>query len=184
MYKRQGRTREPNMITKGTGSNKREEQDGWMGTIIPNDLIAKRLYDKELKEIEDKKYRTGEIENELSEFVESAKVEDSVENAVLYDVIKKYEDNEPQDSFDNKAVKVELKKAKKGTPEYDLIKKVECLIAEKSSLSKEVKEKEKELTEAIYERILVLTDEEIDKLVFEKWFGTTVADLVLSLIHI
>ena len=173
-----GRTREPNMITKGTGSNKREEQDGWMGTIIPNDLIAKRLYDKELKEIEDKKYRTGEIENELSEFVESAKVEDSVENAVLYDVIKKYEDNEPQDSFDNKAVKVELKKAKKGTPEYDLIKKVECLIAEKSSLSKEVKEKEKELTEAIYERILVLTDEEIDKLVFEKWFGTTVADLV------
>ena len=105
-------------------------------------------------------------------------VEDSVENAVLYDVIKKYEDNEPQDSFDNKAVKVELKKAKKGTPEYDLIKKVECLIAEKSSLSKEVKEKEKELTEAIYERILVLTDEEIDKLVFEKWFGTTVADLV------
>ncbi|MBC6178941.1 hypothetical protein HB806_14095, partial [Listeria welshimeri] len=26
--------------------------------------------------------------------------------------------------------------------------------------------------------ILVLTDEEIDELVFEKWFGTTVADLV------
>ncbi|MBC1931903.1 hypothetical protein, partial [Listeria seeligeri] len=34
------------------------------------------------------------------------------------------------------------------------------------------------LKEAVYERILVLTDEEIDELVFEKWFGTTVNDLV------
>lgn len=43
------------MITKGTGNNKREEQDGWIGAIVPNDLIAKRLYGEELKEIEDKK---------------------------------------------------------------------------------------------------------------------------------
>lgn len=173
-----GRTREPNMVTKGTGNNKREEQDGWIGAIVPNDLIAKRLYGEELKEIEDKKYRAGEIDTELSEFVEAAKVEDSVENAALYDAIKKNEDDEPQSSFDNKAVKAELKKAKKGTPEYDLIKTVEGLIAEKSSLSKEIKEKEKELKEAVYERILVLTDEEIDELLFEKWFGTTVEDLV------
>lgn len=173
-----GRTREPNMITKGTGNNKREEQDGWIGAIVPNDLIAKRLYGEELKEIEDKKYRVGEIETELSEFVEAAKVEDSVENAALYDAIKKNEDGEPQDSFDNKAIKVELKKAKKGTPEYNLIKKAEGLISEKSVLVKEIKEKEKELKEAVYERILVLTDEEIDAFVFEKWFGTIVADLV------
>lgn len=173
-----GRTREPNMITKGTGKNKREEQDGWIGAIVPNDLIVKRLYGEELKAIEDKKYCVGEIETELSEFVEAAKVEDSVENAALYDAIKKNGDDEPQDSFDSKAVKVELRKATKGTPEYDLIKKVEGLIAEKSSLSKEIKDKEKELKEAVYEKILVLTDEEIDQLVFEKWFGTTVIELV------
>ena len=71
-----------------------------------------------------------------------------------------------------------MKKVKKGTTEYDLIKKVEGLINEKSSLNKEIKEKEKELKEAVYERILMLTDEEIDELVFEKWFGTTVEDLV------
>lgn len=70
-------------------------------------------------------------------------MEDSVENAALYDAIKKNEDDEPQDSFDNKAVKAELKKVKKGTTEYDLIKKVEGLINEKSSLNKEIKEKRK-----------------------------------------
>ncbi len=39
------------------------------------------------------------IDTELSEFVEAAKVEDSVENAALYDAIKKNEDDEPQDSL-------------------------------------------------------------------------------------
>lgn len=39
-----GRTREPNMVTKGTGQKKHEEQDGWIGAIVPNDLIAKNLW--------------------------------------------------------------------------------------------------------------------------------------------
>ncbi len=173
-----GRTREPNMVTKGTGDKKREEQDGWIGAIVPNDLIAKRLYSNELQAIENKKIRVSEIETELTELVEAAKVEDSDENTALYDALKKNEDDEPQDSFDSKAVKAELKKATKGTFAYDLLKKVEGLIDEKSSLGKEIKVEEKELSEAIYERIPVLTDEEIDALVFEKWFGTTVADLV------
>ena len=173
-----GRTREPNIVTKGTGDKKREEQDGWIGAIVTNDLIAKRLYSDELQAIEDKKIRVGEIETELTEWVEAAKVEDSDENAALYDTLKKNEDDEPQDSFENKAVKAELKKATKGTFAYDLLKKVEGLIAEKSTLGKEIKADEKELKEAIYERILILTDKEIDALVFEKWFGTTVTDLV------
>lgn len=173
-----GRTREPNMVTKGTGNNKRKEQDGWVGAIVPNDLIAKRLYSNELQSIEDKKSRLGEIDTELAELVESAKVEDSDENAALYDALKKNEDDEPQDSFENKTVKAELKKAAKRTTAYELLKKVESLITEKSDLGKEIKAEEKELKEAIYERILVLTDAEIDELVFEKWFGNTVADLV------
>lgn len=173
-----GRTREPNMVTKGTGNNKREEQDGWVGAIVPNDLIAKRLYRNELQITEDKKSRVGEIDAELAELVESAKVEDSDENTALFDALKKNEDDEPQDSFENKAVKAELKKANKGTNAFELLKKVDSLITEKSNLGKEIKAEEKDLKEAIFERIIALTDKEIDELVFEKWFGNTVADLV------
>lgn len=54
-FYKMGRTREPNMITKGSGKNKREEQDGWVGSIIPNDLIAQELYHAELEAIENKK---------------------------------------------------------------------------------------------------------------------------------
>ncbi|MBM5695473.1 type I restriction-modification system subunit M [Listeria seeligeri] len=173
-----GRTREANMVTKGSGNKKREEQDGWIGAIVPNELIAKHLYSEELQVIEDKKARLAAVEAELSELVEAAKVEDSDENVALYESLKKNTEGEPQDSFESKTVKAELKKITKESSSYALLKQVDGLIAEKSVLGKEIKTKESELKEAVYERILVLTDEEIDELVFEKWFGTTVADLV------
>src|SRR5690625_725628 len=39
-----GKTREANMVTKGSGKTKRTEQDGWVGAIVPNELILKELY--------------------------------------------------------------------------------------------------------------------------------------------
>ncbi|OER26306.1 type I restriction-modification system subunit M [Listeria monocytogenes] len=173
-----GRTREPNMETKGSGNKKREEQDGWVGAIVPNELIAKRFYSEELQIIEDKKARLTAVEAELSELVEAAKTEDSEENIALFESLKKNAEGEPQDSFESKTVKAELKKITKESPSFELLKKADGLIAEKSSLGKEIKAKENELKEAVHERILVLTDEEIDELVFEKWFGTLVDDLV------
>ncbi|EAD5573668.1 type I restriction-modification system subunit M [Listeria monocytogenes] len=173
-----GRTREPNMVTKGSGNKKREEQDGWVGAIVPNELIAKRFYSEELQIIEDKKARLTAVEAELSELVEAAKTEDSEENIALFESLKKNAEGEPQDSFESKTVKAELKKITKESPSFELLKKADGLIAEKSSLGKEIKAKENELKEAVHERILVLTDEEIDELVFEKWFGTLVDDLV------
>ena len=52
------------------------------------------------------------------------------------------------------------------------------MLAEKSTLSKAIKSEEKALKDMIYDRILSLTDEEIDGLVHEKWFSNVVADLV------
>ncbi|MVX67225.1 type I restriction-modification system subunit M [Clostridium chromiireducens] len=178
-----GRSREPKMITKGSGNNKREEQDGWIGSIIPNDLIAQEIYQAELEAIESKRNTIQDIETELADLVEAAKVEDSVENNALYDALKKNEDDEPGDTFDNKLLKTELKKSVKGSKEYELLKKVEALINKKSSLAKDIKTEEKELKDAIEERIVVLTDEEIDKLMYKKWFGNT-ADKMVALVQI
>ena len=169
-----GRSRVPNMVTKGSGSNRREEQDGWFGSIVPNDLIAGSLYNIELQEIDNNKSRIQDIETELEELVEAAKVEDSEENSALVETLKKNEEDEPGDAFDVSSVKAELKKFSKGSFEYDLLKKVETLFAEKSSLSKDVKVKEKEIKDAIQERILVLSNEEIDDLMYQKWFGNSV----------
>ena len=173
-----GRTREPNMVTKGSGKNKRQEQDGWIGVLVPNELIAKRLFASEQEEIEALKNKAQEIDSELSELVEAAKVEDSEEYEALYESLKKNEDDEPQDVFEAKTIKAELKRAEKGTSEFEWLKRVKKLLTDKSSTNKSVKEKEKQLKEAVEVRIENLTNEEIDMLVFEKWFAGTVDALV------
>lgn len=177
-----GRLREPNMVTKGSGNKKHEEQDGWIGAIVPNDLIAKNFYITELESIEKKKYGINEIEAELTELVEAAKVEDSEENRVLYNVLKKNKEDEPGDSFDNKAVKVAIKQTIEGTTEFNLLKKVNTLNTNKAALIKEVKVEEQSLKNEVQERILILTDEEIDQLVYEKWFGNTL-QMMLELVE-
>ncbi|MBN2651263.1 MAG: type I restriction-modification system subunit M, partial [Spirochaetales bacterium] len=176
------RMREPNMVTKGTGDKKREEQDGWNGKIIPNDLIAQMLYTKEQNEIDAKRNKIQELEMELADLVEAAKVEDSQEYDALFEILKKDKEDEPTDSFDKCKLQSELKRADKKSDKYKLLKNVDRLFAESTTMSKELKNEEKELRDAVEERIPVLTDEEIDKLVHHKWFGKTVENIV-SLIH-
>lgn len=168
-----GRTREPNMVTKGSGKTKRVEQDGWIGSILPNALVEKQLYSEELEEIETKKSRMQEIEAELADLVEAAKVEDSEEANALGDTL-----NETGEDFVSKALKTELKQVVKNSSAYKQLKHVEQLLSEKTSLGREVKAHEKALKEVAQERILTLTDDEIDNLMYEKWFSNTVNSLV------
>ena len=171
------RMREPNMVTKGTGKNKREVQEGWKGKIIPNDLIAKFLYFNEQQELDNKANKIQELEMELADLVEAAKVEDSEENDALFDVIKRDKEDELTDSFDNNALNSQLKEADKKSQQYKWLTKVDDLLKTSKTLSSELKKAEKELKDAVEERILVLTDDEIDKLVYQKWFGKTIDDI-------
>lgn len=177
------RMREPNMVTKGTGKSKRKEQDGWNGKIIPNALIAQFLYSKEQQDLDNKRNKIQELEMELTDLVEAAKVEDSEESNALFDTIKKDKEDEPTDSFDKSKLKSELKSTDKKSGKYKLLKKVDSLIADSAKWTKELKNEEKELRDAVEERILVLTDEEIEQLLHYKWFGKTVNQIV-ELIHV
>lgn len=166
-----GRTRVANMIMKGSGKDRREEQDGWTGSIVPNELIAKRLYATELAAITEKKQKIETIENDLGELIEAAEAEGSDEADILGEML-----NEAATAFESKKIKSALKKVVKGSLEYDILKKVEKILTDKASLAKEVKADEKALREAVEERILILTDAEIDSLMFEKWFGRVVEE--------
>ncbi|MFD1363282.1 type I restriction-modification system subunit M [Lentibacillus salinarum] len=168
-----GRTREPNMVTKGSGKTKRIEQDGWVGMIVPNGLIKNHLYADDLAQIESKKERSQEVESELAELVEATKVEDSKEEFALSDAL-----NANEDGFTVGGVKAELKATENDSSAYELLKTVENLLSEKSKLDKEVKASEKELKGQTEERILALTDEEVDFLVYEKWFGKVTEKMI------
>ncbi len=165
------RTRVPNMVTKGSGSNKRLEQEGWIGAIVPNNLIEKHLFADVLEQLEDLKNELANVESELDELIEASKTEGSDEYEVLYDCIKKNKDDEPGKSFTAKLVKDELKQYEEDSDEYQLIKNVETLMAARLKVSREAKKTESELNTQVQDKILELTEEEIDTLVYKKWFG-------------
>jgi type I restriction enzyme M protein len=165
------RTREPNMVTKGSGNSKREEQDGWVGALIPNELIAKHLYGAELEELEQLKQDVNAVETELDELVEAAKVEGSEENEALFECLARNKEDEPGNSFVGKSVKAELKEYDSHSDEYKMLENVDALMASRLRLNREIKAKETELDQLVQHRILTLTEEEIDTLVYGKWFG-------------
>ncbi|HLQ95100.1 MAG TPA: type I restriction-modification system subunit M [Pseudogracilibacillus sp.] len=173
-----GRTREANIVTKGTGKTKRNEQDGWIGSIVPNELILKELYTDELKEVEEKQESLASVTDEINELVEAAKVEESDEEAVLGDAL-----NAREDDFTLSNIKSEIKIVEKDSSEYELLDKVKNLLDEKSALNKDIKAKEKALNEQVEDKIEVLTDEEIDQLMYQKWFGD-LTDNMTQLIEI
>src|SRR5699024_4593090 len=153
----------------GSGKTKREEQDGWVSSLIPNELIIKELFDPEAAYIEKLREEISEIEIELDELVESAKLEGSEEHEVLYDCLSKNKAGEAGNSFTVKAVRDELKEYKKNTEEYRLLKQLQGLMGKRSKTNREIREKVKELETLSQDRILTLTEEEIDSLVYEKW---------------
>lgn len=173
-----GRTREPNVVTKGSGKNKRQEQVGWKGILVPNELIAIKLFKAERDAINHLNTQIQEVESQLSELIEAFKVEDSPEYDVLYDFIKKDEEGEPQDSFDGKKVKTAIKNIEKNTIEYELLYEVDKLLTSLSSKNKSLKAQEKQLNDEVELKIENLTNAEIDELVYEKWFGNLIEALV------
>jgi len=172
-----GRTKEENWVTKGSGQNRRTEQDGWIGAIVPNELILAELYQEEQEDVERKKDQLSAVEEEISELVEAAKVEESIEESALSDCFNAREDN-----FTVTAVRSELRQTEEGTEEYDLLVKVRDLLSERSSLNRAIREKEKELNDQAEARIEQLTNEEIDQLMNKKWFGSLI-DKITQLIQ-
>ena len=164
------RTRIPKMVTKGTGSNKREEQEGWISSLIPSELIIEQLFSDQASKIDRLKQSLSDTELELDELVEAAKVEDSEEYDVLFECITKNKEGEAGNSFTAKAIKDELKKYKKDTEEYNLLKKAERFMEDKSKYSKDIR-KGKELKKKWK------TDTNINRKrnrlpSYEKWFDT------------
>lgn len=168
-----GRTRVPLMVMKGSGKTKREEQDGWVGSIVPTELIVKHLFAEEVSIIEEIETRLPEIDAELAELVEAAKVEESDEEVALSEAL-----NDKEDTFTITAIRSLLKASEKESTDYILLKKVEGLLSKKTALNTDVKKFNQELKEATETRIETLSNEEIDLLMHEKWFGSLVSNIM------
>lgn len=226
-----GRSRKPNMVTKGQGNKKHEVQEGWVGKIVQNSLVKDLLFKNEIADIENQKSQVDEYQVQLDEIRDSLSEEngefdvlnadntefnaklvndelnEAVKNVDLpeADALQEYIDFLESDPKPKKEEKIafmqehatinwnKIDKNKDGTVgkgkansrikqlqsniefeegsyESKLVKVSEILDDKKQDENR-IKEKEQKLEEAVYAKIPGLTDEEIDQLMYAKWFA-------------
>lgn len=167
---------EPNMVFKKVKGKDQEVQEGWMGKVIPFELVQETLLDEELQELKQKENRLAEITAEIEELFDSLSEEDKEGETV----------NEAKDSFVNAEVIKEAKQLKaevkdNGKFEDDsyeaIILKVDKLITEQKKLNKEVKTESAALHMKTKTTIEELTDDQVNELLELKWIAPLVVTL-------
>ncbi len=159
---------DPHMVIKKKGNEESEVQDGWVGRIIPFDLVQKVMLTAELDEIKTLEARLAEIASEYEELLDELPEEEKEKDFV----------NEDKTAFVPAEVKKALK-AKDEEPEIlALLKRFDILSTEEKAQKKTLKEKSAALELKTKKTIEELTDEEARRLLDEKWIKTMVQDIL------
>ena len=167
---------DPNMVIKKVKGKDQEVQEGWVGRIMPFELVQETYLKNELKQIKEKEQRLFEITSGIEELFDSFSEEEKEEDTV----------NEAKDSFVNAAVGKEAKllkveEKKNGVFEEDTyeakILKVDKLIDEQKKLNSQVKAETAKLHAKTKETIEELTDEQVYELLELKWITPLINSL-------
>ena len=163
------RTAEPATRMMKKGDEEIEVADGMKGRVIPFDLVQDHYFRSELWSIQDKTDRLEKISSEVDEIRDGFTEDESLEYI-----------NE-KENLDTPKIKKDAK-AKGNDIEPDTKEKLKKLVAlwdEKSKLDKALKLERKELEDKTIARMKILTDEEINIMLGEKWV-TPIAGKILD----
>lgn len=173
---------DPNMVAKKKKGEDIEIQDGWVGRILPFELVQTQFLADSLAEVSSAEARLSDIGQEVSEIIENLDEEDKSSTDAI---------NEAGDAF----VSADLKKAVKAigkNPESDFeasLVRAQDLLDEEKILKKQVKAQRIDLHEATKKVIEGLDDSQCRELLKLKWIeplfeklsalpGATVDDFV------
>ncbi len=159
---------DPNMVLKKKKSKEEEVQNGWIGHILPFDLVQDVLL-TDIKNVwKEKENRLSEISSEYEELVDSLTEEEKEADFI----------NDAKDKF----VASKLKKAlKSDSIEPETMEKLRIandLMKEEKALKAEIKKLSAELESKTKETIESLSDEQTFNLLKEKWITPLVKSLM------
>lgn len=163
----------PNMVLKKKNGTEQEVQDGYVGHVIPFELVQKTLLVVEYDLLKQKEARLAEIPSEYEEILDSLS-EDEKESSIL---------NDSNDAFVVKEVDKKIKELKKEPKTTELttfiakLSKVSALSKEEKDLKKEIKTEALKLHEKTKTTIESLTDEQVRELLYKKWIESLVANI-------
>ncbi len=157
----------PNMVVKKKDKKEVEVQEGWLGNIIPFELVQQTILKKEYEDLKPKQDRLQEIQSSYGEIIESLEEEDK--QTVL---------NDDNDAFVTSKINTEYKSIEKDIKKgvkveensiEDTIVKVYNLMQEEKKLKADVKKQSGLLEEKTIKTIESLKDEQVIDLLKLKW---------------
>ena len=163
---------DPNIIIKKKDGKDHEVQEGWIGHVIPFELIQETLLKEEADELKRIETRLAEIPNQYEEILDSLS-EDEKESDIC---------NETGDAFVVKEVIKKIKDLKGVTTQesvvlYDKLVKVATLLDSEREYKSEIKKKSAELQNHTKEVIENLSDDEVYLLLEKKWIEKLIENL-------
>ena len=166
----------PNMVKKTKNKKTYMVQEGWIGEVIPNELLSETLFNVEREHLNSIKSQMDMNIDVLNKTIDKALEEGTLEYDVLYECLEKETSGEAKRKFVKKNITNELKSYEKNSEEYVLLKDTVALLDQKSSIDKKCKEAEAELNMLVSNKFSQLTNAEIENLVYCKWFNGVEAE--------
>ncbi len=167
---------DPNMVIKKRNGKDTEVQDGFVGHILPFELVQRELLTEDLNVLEGKRNRLSEIISIYDEILDSLSEEEKSEEIV----------NEAGDSFVAKAIVKQAKELKASGEHYEedsleaKIIHLNDLMNEEKALKQQIKKEEALLQEKTCQTIEGLSDNQVNTLLYVKWIQPLV-DKILAL---
>lgn len=169
---------DPNIVTKKKDGKEQEVQEGWLGYIMPFELVQQTYLSADLQALQLKENRLAEIGAELEEIIDSL-TEEEKESEIV---------NEAMDAFVASAIAKEAKQLNAGAKKHgafakDSIEaktiKVDALIVEEKELKKQVKAETAQLHLKTKATIEALSDVQVIELLELKWISPLVGAINL-----
>jgi type I restriction enzyme M protein len=167
---------DPKMVLKKKDGKETEVQDGWIGRIMPFQLVQETYLKEELENLQQKENRLLEITATFEEILESLTEEEKEEDTI----------NDAKDSFVNAEVIKEAKQIRADNKKNKTVKvdkdsyeakilEVDKMIAAEKELKKELKIEFAALQHNTKTTIEALTDDQVYELLELKWIHPVVA---------
>ena len=160
---------DPKMVIKKKDGKDEEVQDGYVGHVIPFELIHKTLLQTQSDEIKSLESELANITNEYTELLDNVSEDDKEGNPEMFN-----EDNSAFVSAEVAKYAKTLLKSKEVFAEEsfeNIILKVNSLINREKELKKNLKTKTAALISATKSTIENLTDDQVMELLEQKWIN-------------
>lgn len=164
---------DPNMVIKKKDGKEQEVQEGWIGHIIPFELVQKTLLAAQYDALKAKETRLTEIPSEYEEIIDSMTEEEKDTNVL----------NDSNNAFVSKEVTKKLKEFCSEIPTEEILAfkekltRVETLFKEEKELKAKIKKETAELHSLTKETIEKLSDEQVSMFLEKKWIESLVVNL-------